>query len=40
MLLSVPHVLSRIASQMLFQKIDLHFGLFSLLSLYIVNWRR
>lgn len=26
MLLSVPHVLSRIASQKLFQKIDLHFG--------------
>jgi len=27
MLLSVPHVLSKIASQKLFQKIDLHFGL-------------
>lgn len=27
MLLSVPHVLSRIASQILFQKIDLHFAL-------------
>ena len=26
MLLSIPHVLSRIASQKLFQKIDLHFG--------------
>lgn len=34
MLLLLPHVLSRIASQLLFRKIDLHFGADSILFVY------